>query len=126
MAWITPVYNRVPGARMTAADMNRICGNIKHLYSAATVKTNWTDNDIVEVTHWKNILSGLEKARAALGYTTTIKPTNAQTYQNINNIERLTAQLKARADLFAKQKAAAIYAGDGIYTSATPENWIRG
>ena len=125
MAWVTPVYNRVAGARMTAADMNRICGNINYLNSTTTLKTNWTDNDIVSVTAWNTILRWLEKARTALGYKTTLKPTTAQTYQNVNNIERLTAQLKAYADLLTLQKSAIVYVGDGVYTSETPENWSR-
>lgn len=125
MAWVTPVYNRVPGARMTAADMNRICGNINYLYAAANLPVDWTSNDLVSVTMWKKILSGLDKAKTALGYTTTIKPTNAQTYQNVNNIERLTALLKTQADFIKQQKTAVVYTGDGIYPSLTPENWSR-
>lgn len=125
MAWVTPVYNRTAGARMTAADMIRICGNINYLNNNSALPVNWTTNSIITVTHWANILSALERARKALGYTTSIKPTNAQTYQNVNNIERLTAQLRARADLISRQKSAIVYSGDGVYTSSTPENWVR-
>lgn len=125
MAWVTPVYNRTAGARMTATDMDRICGNINFLNSNSALPTGWTANDIVTVDDWSDILAALERARKALGYTTSIKPTKAQTYQNVNNIEKLTAQLKAHADLLTLQKAAIVYTGDGTYTSDTPENWVR-
>lgn len=79
MAWITPVTDRTSGTdMMTYEDMNRISGNVSHLYNYAvghgyTVsggdvdKTSWTQNDIIEKQNWESLLSVLSAVRNAAG-----------------------------------------------------------
>lgn len=101
MAWITPVTDRTSGsAMMTYEDMNRITGNIGYLYDlcrseSITIagsrisKTEWTQNDIITVSDWSNLLTCLSNARNAVGYVAT-DPTYLMTWDNINEVERQT------------------------------------
>lgn len=101
MAWITPVTNRTSGsAMMTYEDMNRITGNIGYLYDlcrsegitiagSRISKTEWTQNDIISVSDWSNLLACLGNARTAVGYVAT-GPTYLMTWDNINEVEKQT------------------------------------
>lgn len=101
MAWITPVTDRTDGsAMMTYADMNRITGNIGYLYDlcqsegitiagSRISKTEWTQNDIISVSDWSNLLTCLGNARNAVGYIAT-DPTYLMTWDNINEVEKQT------------------------------------
>ena len=101
MAWVTPVTNRTNGAdRMSHNDMDRITGNINYLYDALTElgftisgskvsKDSWAWNDIITKSFWESMLTVLGKVCSAISYTPGTAPTNAMTYQNINNIESI-------------------------------------
>ena len=79
MAWVTPVTDRTSGTdMMTYEDMNRLSGNVSHLYNYAvghgyTVeggdvdKTSWTQNDIITKSNWDSLLSVLSAVRNAAG-----------------------------------------------------------
>lgn len=102
MAWIEPVTNRTSGsARMEYGDMNRITGNIAWLYDkciergitisgSRISKTSWTQNDIITVTFWTELLTCLTNAREAVGYTPSANPDNAMRFDNINMVEKIT------------------------------------
>lgn len=101
MAWITPVTDRTSGSAMlTYEDMNRITGNIGYLYDlcqsmgitiagSRISKTEWTQNDIISVSDWSNLLTCLGNARNAVGYIAT-DPTYLMTWDNINEVEKQT------------------------------------
>lgn len=102
MAWITPVTDRADGsARMEYGDMNRITGNIAYLYDKCVEqgitiagsrisKTEWTQNDIITVAFWTELLTCLTNARNAVGYTPAENPSDAMRYDNINNVEAIS------------------------------------
>ena len=100
MAWIEPVTDRQDGSsRMAAADMSRITGNLAQLYADCQSKsitvqgdpisqTAWTENDIVSVEFWGELLTCLANLREAVGYTPATDPDYMMTYDNINEVER--------------------------------------
>ena len=99
--WITPVTDRASGsARMTYKDMNRITGNLVWLYEylteqgvtvsgSAYSKTDWTQNDIVTVAQWTELLTCLSNVCSAIGYQPETNPTDTMSYTNINNVETI-------------------------------------
>lgn len=99
--WIEPVTNRTSGsARMTYKDMNRITGNLVWLYDylteqgitvagSAYSKTDWTQNDIITVAQWTELLTCLSNVCTAVGYQPEKAPTNTMSYTNINNVETI-------------------------------------
>ena len=67
-------------ARMTATDMNRICANTNEI-CGASLKTDWTSNDIVDDQTWFTVCD----LTAALG---RYEITYSTDYRNVNRIER--------------------------------------
>ena len=92
MAWITPVTNRTSGdARMTAADMDRITGDVaflqeEYLGSATISKTTWTQDDIITTTFWAELLDAIEDMLDAISATGETMTTD-MTFENINAVE---------------------------------------
>lgn len=82
MAWQTPVTNRLgPETKTTAADMNRIAGNLNEL-TAGTLKADYTDNDIVLLEDWTAIIETAQFWNQEI--------TAATTWTNLNLIEATT------------------------------------
>ena len=123
MAWITPVTNRTDGtARMTYTDMERITGNIAYLYDlcqdqgipiagSRISKTTWIRNDIITVAQWAEILTCLANARDAVGYPAQ-DPTDQMTWDNINEVERITAAVYGAIQAYEHMARLNHYVGD--------------
>jgi len=126
MAWITPVTDRTSGsAMMTYADMNRITGNIGHLYDlcqsegitiagSRISKTEWTQNDIISVSDWSNLLTCLGNARNAVGYIAT-DPTYLMTWDNINEVEKQTQAVYSIINTYENLPRMNHWLGDPYY-----------
>lgn len=129
MAWLTPVTDRGSDARCTYADMNRIAGNINHLLGSSLPTTYGQDDDttttLVSVTAWSDILSALSSLCIAVGFSDP-QPTDLMTFDNFNLVESLTLKVKERLDLIEKNANAVHYAGEGFYSSASPEIYSQG
>lgn len=79
MAWTTPVTDRKgPEPKTTAADMNRISGNLNFL-TAGTLKSNYTNADIVLKADWEELVETAQQWDGAV--------TGETTWQNFNQIE---------------------------------------
>lgn len=101
MAWIEPITDRQDGSsRMAAADMARITGNLAQLYADCQSKgitvqgdpisqTAWTENDIISVEFWGELLGCLSNLCEAVGYTPESNPTYLMTYDNVNAVETI-------------------------------------
>lgn len=80
MAWKTPVTNRKNSrTRTTAADFNRICENA-NIALSTLLKTDWTENDIVDNTTWTTLVNACKTVDASI--------TTDTTYRNLNKIEK--------------------------------------
>ena len=75
------IYNRTSSdTRMSADDMNRICTNVNEV-CGASLKTNWTSDDIVDEATWFSICDlAANLGRYEITYGTD--------YRNVNRIER--------------------------------------
>lgn len=126
--WQQPVTDRSSGeARMTVQDMNRITQNINYLRergrglgfvfgeSTDTAKTSWIYNDIISVAQWKDILQALTGLALGVGYSYSAAPDYNMTYQNINNIEKITLGVAERLRLLEGQGALTHYADTEVY-----------
>lgn len=99
--WITPVTNRSTGSdRMTYGDMTRIATNLAWLYKqcqeigitpsgSIISKTNWSQNDIITVTEWSELLTCLMNVCNAIQYTPGESTNSQMIYTNINNVEKI-------------------------------------
>ena len=131
MAWQTPYTTWSNGNRFTYDDMNRIAGNVNYLYPAASLKADYTNNDILTTTQWAALLSALQDLIVTTGLSAEI-PGEAMTADTINDIESLTQTLYDRIGLNNAQAVANIYTGDDLYAAATgqytdvAENYTRG
>ena len=125
--WITPVTDRTDGsAMMTAADMDRITGNIDYLFDYATAeghapagstvpKTSWTQNDIIELDFWEAMLTTLSNIMAAVFYVPEVEPDYAMDWENMNNIETISYSLYNIIGSSGSQGNNNHYAGDPIF-----------
>ena len=127
--WTEPDTHRSSGSeRMTYEDMNRITVNLAWLFSqceeigltpAGSIisKTDWSQNDIITVSEWTELLTCLDNVCSALSYTKPAAPTNIMNYTNINNIEEI--ELDCWAVLASYESIPNInhYVGDRIGTS---------
>lgn len=106
MAWITPVTNRTDGtAMMTAADMNRISGNLYYLgntllpsrgYSVtlSSTKFTWSVSDIITLSDWNKLIADLETMHYAItGSSLAEEPSTRMTYDNINLVESIMVRI---------------------------------
>lgn len=99
--WVSPVTDRADGsARMTYIDMDRITQNLAYLYyrcqdigvnpdGSAVSKTNWTQNDIITVDEWSDILECLDNVCDAIQYIPSETPNYIMIYTNVNNVEKI-------------------------------------
>lgn len=126
--WTNPVTNRTSGtARMTYADMNRITQNLAWLYEecqeqgisiAGSIisKTSWTQNDIVSVTDWAEILTCLFNVCTAVSYTYYAEPDDTMIYTNINNVELIEFNCYDILSAYEKIPNMNHYVGDKLGT----------
>lgn len=126
--WTEPVTNRTSGsARMTYKDMNRITGNLVWLYDylteqgvtvegSAYSKTNWTQNDIVTVAQWTELLTCLSNVCTAVGYQPEKAPTNTMSYANINNVETIELIVHDMAVILDDLARINHWIGDPLYS----------
>ena len=116
MAWITPNTSWAETDRCTYADMNRIAGNINELIGDETLKSDYTQNDIVSLTEWNAILSALDSIAEIYKFVPEETPNTTATAWNLNAVESYTLELKNWIDLINAQAAARAYVGDPIYS----------
>jgi len=114
MAWITPKTDWLETDRCTYEDMNRIAGNVNEICSIS-LKANYTQDDVVTLTEWQNIIIALETMAELAGYTSDETLTELVTADSYNAVESFTLGLKTWIDLLLRQTSAAIYSGDGFY-----------
>ena len=109
MAWTTPVTDR-PNAqtRTTAADMNRICGNINYLW-ATLLKTDFLSTDIVTDTTWNGVVTATNEIADLLNISEATAVTD---YANLNRIESIA---KAYWDLLPLWPADDLYPSETLY-----------
>ena len=128
MAWITPKTDWAETDYFTYIDANRITGNLNHIYPSADLKDDYDNDDVITVSEWTAVLDALDAIIEETGYTIdaeALAPSMIAAAYNFNTIESLTQSLKDWIELLERQHVAAIYSGDGLYTSAVPENYSR-
>ncbi|MGI6721055.1 MAG: hypothetical protein ACOX4I_00640 [Anaerovoracaceae bacterium] len=123
MAWVDPYTDWAPYDRFTYEDMNRICGNINYLIGMDSLRTNWTQDDILDRADWQPVKNTVNALALAVKLT-HIAVTDALTSDNIDNLETIISELKAPIDLRLIQKRATrhcgepmLYAGGLVYTT---------
>ena len=110
MAWTVPVTDRVGGELMTAADCNRITGNIRYLSASAALPAD-VDGDSI-LTDWLSVvLSALQDLCASIGITPS-GLTGKWSSDNINLIESITLACYDRVAHLREQQALTVYAGE--------------
>lgn len=124
MAWTEPKTDWSDDDFFTYEDMNRITGNINHLYPAAELKTDYSTSNILTVDDWNSVISSLSTLRAALGVPGEL-PENETHSAVFNAAESLLNSLKMRYDLIILNAMAAQYCGQ-VYASEIPEAYSRG
>lgn len=99
--WITPITDRTSGlSRMQHSDMNRITGNLAWLYAecieqgvaisgSIISKIEWTNNDIITLAEWTELLTCLTNICNAISYVPTTTPNNQMEWSNINLVETI-------------------------------------
>ena len=109
MAWTTPVTDR-PNAqtRTTAADMNRIDGNINYLW-ATSLKTDFDSTDIVTDTQWDGVITATNGIATLLGLS---EVTDGTDYANLNRIESIALAYKTLGPLWPAED---LYPADDLY-----------
>lgn len=110
MPWITPVYDRTDGARMTAADCNRITGNLAFL-GGSNLPDDVTSDDILTPAWMTAVLAALKQVCEA-SQVESDGVDRAWTYTNINAIEYLIYQCYQMQDALALQQPLTIYSGE--------------
>lgn len=124
MAWTEPKTDWSDDDFFTCEDMNRITGNINHLYPAAALKTDYSTSDILTVDDWNAVISALRTLSAALGVPG--EPPETETYSAaFNTAESLLDKLKVRYDIIVLNAVATQYCGQ-VYASEIPEAYSRG
>lgn len=125
--WVTPVTNRTDGTwRMTYIDMNRITGNLDYLFNVlpgkgfrpageTVKKTSWTQNDIITIDDWADILSVLGALAAAVSYTPDQDPDTMMSWDNINNVESITWEIYKTGAYSPETKNINHWIGDLIF-----------
>lgn len=124
--WTEPVTERSSGAElMTYEDMNRITVNLAWLFQeckeqgitiSGTVypKRSWTQNDIVTVSNWTQLLDRLANVYNAVAYTPATIPDNAMTYTNINQVETIELECYEILAAYARIPNMNHYIGDRL------------
>ena len=79
MAWITPKTNWIYSDRVTADDMNRICGNLNYLLGEERLQKVYTEEDYVFLSEWVEIVRAFMLVQVAAGIANPEKPTDAVT-----------------------------------------------
>ena len=127
MAWVEPVTDRQDGsARMAAADMNRITGNLAQLYTDCQSKgitvqgdpisqTTWTENDIISEEFWTELLGCLSAICSALEYAPETEPGYLMLFDNINAVETLILTLHRIIETYDSYQNLNHWIGDAVY-----------
>ena len=113
MAWITPKTNWIYSDRVTADDMNRICGNINYLLGEERLQKVYTEEDYVFLSEWVEIVRAFMLVQVAAGIANPEKPTDAVTSYNFNLIESICRVAKDIIDHKRSQPTAIHYVGEG-------------
>lgn len=113
MAWITPKTNWIYSDRVTADDMNRICGNINYLLGEERLQKVYTEEDYVFLSEWVEIVRAFMLVQVAAGIANPEKPTDAVTSYNFNLIESICLVAKDIIDHKRSQPTAIHYVGEG-------------
>lgn len=113
MAWITPKTNWIYSDRVTADDMNRICGNLNYLLGEERLQKVYTEEDYVFLSEWVEIVRAFMLVQVAAGIANPEKPTDAVTSYNFNLIESICLVAKDIIDNKRSQPTAIHYVGEG-------------
>lgn len=108
--WIYPRTDWAPNDRFTPTDMNRICGDINYLTGVDNLRTNWTQDDILDRADWQAVKNTVNALAIAVKLT-HIAVTDALTSDNIDNLETIISKLKDPIDLRLAQRKATRYCG---------------
>lgn len=91
--------------KMTAQKLNELFGLVRVAVGEVTgtypdIKTDWQNNDIVDVENWNKMVSVIKKYGEPY-----IQPaiTYASTWQNLNNIETAASRMRAMHGSMKKQ-----------------------
>lgn len=114
MARITPKTDWLETDRCTYEDMNRIAGNVNEI-CGASLKANYTQNDVVTLSEIRTIITTLETKKEAAGYDPEDTLVETATADGLNAIESYTLGLKDWIDLLARQASAKGRSGDDIF-----------
>lgn len=124
--WTEPVTARSSGAElMTYEDMNRITVNLAWLFQeckeqgiaiSGTVypKRSWTQNDIITVSNWTQLLDRLANVYNAVSFSPAIIPDNAMTYDNINQVETIELECYDIIEAYENMPNMNHYVGDKL------------
>jgi hypothetical protein len=122
MTWKEPKTDWTSSDRVTADDMNRICGNLNVLLPTGNLKEDFSLNDFVTVSKWQSILTALNQLSAVTGLSAPL-PGSDMTAETFNQVEELTQMFKDRIEVLLNQTKASSYSGDLIYAA---ENYSSG
>ena len=128
MAWVTPIYNRTAGTYYSAADLNRIEGDVQYLtdllatygYTViVTTKTDWVQTDIPTETDMERMLGNVQNlvdVYQTMPDTPALPITMTRiTYTDANTIERAFEDVKILIQymIAAFRYSGDVYAGEG-------------
>lgn len=110
---------------MTYEDMNRITGNIAYLYDLCQnagipisgsqySKTSWTQNDIITVSDWTELLRCLAYAKQAVNYTGSALSSRMR-WDNINAVEQQTLAVYSIINSYENLPRMNHWVGDPLY-----------
>ena len=117
MSWQDPKTEWQTSDLVTAADMQRISGNLAALDPAYAGKTAWAESDYITAADWQAIIEELSALEAVSGVRSPL-PTDDLIASNFSALESLTMEIKARFDLIEKNRTAYTYPQAGIYAEA--------
>ncbi|MBO5941320.1 MAG: hypothetical protein J6S50_00400 [Oscillospiraceae bacterium] len=112
MAWIEPKTNWVETDRCTFDDANRIASNINELLGSASLKADYTQDDVISAVQWRAVLDAIDSLIDREGYHADDLPGMSATALNFNIVEGLTLGIKEWIDLKNRQHAADIFFGE--------------
>ncbi len=128
MAWQEPFENWAKGSFVTHEDMNRITGNIKHIFPDYGGKTNWTNNDIISISDWNSIKNALSQLMQTTGYNGDI-PGDEMIADTFNLLEANIRGIYERIGLNKLQIDAYVYPRSDfavLYATDPCRNYVRG
>lgn len=102
--WITPYTTRIGSEKESYVDMNRICGNLNHLFPLLDVKDDWAQGDMVDDVNWSKVYFAIKSFadmwHEIYGEYPFVVPNKSSAWDNLNLIESATQKLK---DMFTER-----------------------